>query len=95
MNIWKAVEFQGGSGLWYCNDTSNFASNSANCLHPSRILGMSADKYLEWLIENYSPDMVHIGKDGGFFTYGWKSQAKMRLFKNYINKKAREKNYTI
>ena len=95
MTLFKLVEWEGGNGNWYCEHTSTFPDGVQKWVCPARILGMSVDKFIEWLFENYKPDYFYHNADCSFCSWAWKSQEKMRLYKNFINKKAREKNFMI
>ena len=46
-------------------------------------------------MSEFQPDSIDGKKDGSFVGWAWKSQAKMRLYKNFINAKAREVNYQV
>lgn len=84
-----------GTKIWYCEHTSSHPKNVDKWVLPARLLGISADEFLKWLINNYQPDHIFHNEDCSFVGWGWSSQAKMRLYKNYINKVAREKNFLI
>ena len=93
--LYRLEEWKGASGIWYCEHTSSNPKNIDKWVLPSRLLGMSADEFLKWLFEKYQPDHIFHNEDCSFVGWGWTSQAKMRLYKNYINKVAREKNFLI
>lgn len=95
MSLYKLEEWQGGSGLWYCEHTSSFPKNIQKWVVPARLLGMPADQFLKWLIENYHPDVINHNDDYSYVGWAWKDQSSMRKFKNYINAEARKKNFMI
>ena len=95
MHIYHMEEWQDPIGYWHCNDTNDLAHNSGVWYLPARILNMSPAKYIEWVINTYKPDEVSFGTDATVVSFKWKSQSQMRAFKNFINKKAREKNFEI
>ena len=93
--LYKLSEWQGGGGNWMCEHTSSFPQGVCKWVIPARLLGMSADEFIKWLIENYKPDNIYHNEDCSFVGWSWKSQAAMRKYKNYINRIAREKNFHI
>ena len=93
--LYRLEEWQGSSGLWYCEHISSYPKGVTKWLVPSRMLGIPADKFITFLIEKYQPDVINHNEDCSYVGWAWKSQAKMRAYKNFINKIAREKNYQI
>ena len=93
--VWKAEEWQGGSGIWYCNCISDLANGSGTWYIPARILGISPAQFISLLFNEYKPDYFHYNKEKSFCMWGWTNQSKERLYKNWINKKAREVNFQI
>lgn len=88
------------NGHWYCNDQYELScKNSVASLWytPARMLNMELVDYVKMLIEKFEVDHISYGgteyHDAGVLVYSWNSQAKMRVFKNFINKKARELNF--
>ena len=93
--IYKLEEWQSSSGLWYCEHTSSFPKDIQKWIIPSRILGISADEFIKWLIKEYKPDKIFHNENCSFVGWGWNSQSQMRKYKNYINALARKKNFQI
>ena len=88
------------NGRWYCNDTKelNRKDSVASLWYtPARMLNMELADYVKMLIERFEVDHISYGgteyHEAGVLVYSWDSQAKMRVFKNFINKKARELNF--
>ena len=93
--IWQCSEWQGASGIWYCNCTQPL-STSASCWYtPARILGVSPADFIKLVINKFGADQVKYFPDSCFFSYGWSDQSKMRKFKKYINAEARKRNFLI
>lgn len=89
-------EWCGGSGdRWYCNDTSDFTSVRGLWWVPAALLEVSVVDFVKLLIEKFEVDYISYNKDKNVLVYSWKSQAKMRVYKNYINKVARDKKFII
>lgn len=93
--LYKLAEWQGSSGIWYCEHTGTFPDGVQKWVIPARLMEMSVDNFLEWLIEKFQPDYFNHNKDCSFCSWGWLDQQKMRKYKNTINKIAREKNFKI
>ena len=93
--LYQLSEWQGASKLWYCEHTSSYPKGVQKWLIPSRMLGIPADEFIKLLIEKYQPDVIHHNEDCSFVSWAWKSQAKMRVYKNSMNKLARELNFQI
>ena len=93
--LYKLEEWQGSSGLWYCEYTSSYPKGVTKWLIPSRMLGIPADEFIKLLIAKYQPDVIHHNEDCSYVGWAWKSQAKMRVYKNAMNKLARELNFQI
>lgn len=88
-------EWQGGSGVWYCNDTSDLCSVRALWWAPARMMNISPAEYVKWLIENFKPDHVSYNEERDVLIYSWDKQSDMRAFKNRLNALARKYNYVI
>ena len=93
--LYKLEEWQSGSGLWYCNCISSLTTNASKWYAPARVLGISPAEFVKLVIGKFGADKVSYNPESGFFYYAWTSQEKMRIYKNYINRIAREKNFQI
>lgn len=93
--LYRLEEWQGASGVWYCEHTSSFPANVEKWVVPARVLNMSVDDFLRMLIKDFKPDVITVKKDGSFVSWGWSKQSEMRKFKNFINSEARKKNFQI
>ena len=51
-------EWQGASGAWYCNDTSDLKSNRGKWWMPARMLNISPAEFIELLIDRFAPDYI-------------------------------------
>ena len=94
MHILKMVEWEDYDGV-HCADTSDLGKGSAIWYLPARMMNMKPAEYLNWVIKNYNPDIIKHSKDCSTVWFVWKDQTTMRIYKNYINKIAREKSYLI
>lgn len=94
MAIFKMTEWEDTCGKWRCNDVSNLGKDSSHWTHPARILDMNLVSYIQWVYNNFNPE-IDFSKEKCLVFFSWKNQKDMRKFKNYINAKAREKNYQI
>ena len=93
--LYKLTEWQGGSGMWLCEHTSSYPEGVQKWVLPARLLDMTVDKFLQWLIDTYKPDHIFHNEDCSFVGWGWSDQEQMRKYKNYINRIARQKNFLI
>jgi hypothetical protein len=80
---------------WMCEHTDSFPQGVQKWVIPARLLGMTADAFLLFLIKEFQPDEIFHNQDCSFVGWWWKDQAKMRKYKNTINRIAREKNFQI
>lgn len=93
MAIWKATEWE-VCGKWHCGDCSDLAHGSNYWWHAPRLLGMPLDEYVTMLVQTFHA-IVTYNAEKDVLCMSWNSQAEMRKYKNWINKKAREAKYQI
>jgi hypothetical protein len=86
----KYEEWQSTSGYWHCN---NIAPKIGKWWYVPRMLEMTPAEYVEFLHKNFQPDSIQW--DGKTLLFCWKSQAKMRKFKNYVNAEARKRKFYL
>lgn len=92
--LYKMSEWEDPIG-WHCGDVEALGKNSNAWWYPARILNLSLADYITFIIDNYKPDYYYFDKQAFLFAFSWKNQSKMREFKNFINRKARERNFQI
>ena len=92
--LYKMTEWEDHSG-WHCNCIDNLGNNSGVWYLPARILNLSPADYLQLLIDKFQPDRIIVDKEKCNVFFSWSRQDKMRIYKNYINKMARQKNFQI
>ena len=83
------------AGNWYTNDTSDLTSIRARWWAPARMLGISPADYVQLIIDKFKPDSISYYQENDVLVYSWKSQAAMRLFKNWLNAEARKHKFII
>ena len=94
--VYKLSEFQDqGKGYWHCVCVEGLGHSAAQWFVPARILGLSPAAYVKYIIDNFKPDDIYINKEKCLVFFSWKKQSDMRKWKNFINAKAREKNFQI
>ena len=93
--LYTMKEWESPSGKWYCNCVDDLAGTAGLWYTPARILDLTPAAYIKFVVEHFKPDDIHYNEEKCLVFFSWKSQTSMRKFKNYINKKAREKNYQI
>ena len=81
----KLTEWQEADGFWHAADLSAVGQGSSRWWLVPRALKMELPEYVQMLVTKYKPDRIKYYADADVLTYGWKSQAAMRLYKNQIN----------
>lgn len=92
MIIPQLKEWQQESGTWTCAYVDSFSSEVDNYVLPARAMGMDLPTFATFVVNRFKPDIVYYGNVLGF---AWKSQAKMREYKNYINAIFRKQKFYI
>ena len=92
-HLFHMTEWQGGSGVWYCNDVEDLAGISSRWWTPARMLNMPLDEYVVMLVEEFKVDSISYDPKANVLVFYWKSREACRKYKNWINKKARECNF--
>ena len=94
--LYKMSEWE-NNGRFHCGCVDDLAHDSGVWYLPCRFLDLTPAQYLEMVITKFKPDDFYYSmKDNTCFcSWSWSKQSDMRLFKNFINKKAREKNFQI
>lgn len=95
MSLYKMEEWKASSGNWYCNCVSNLGGGSGSWWIPARILEMPLDEFVKLLISKFKVSDIKYFEDKNLLLYSWKKQSDMRIYKNFVNKVAREKNFQI
>lgn len=64
---------------------------------PARALNMELKDYVSLIITKFNPDNIKfsIVPKNGLLLFSWHSQAKMRLFKNWLNKEMRHMQFYV
>ena len=92
-HIYQMQEWE-SNGKWLCGDVSALAADSNDWTYPAQILNLSPIDYVKLLINTYNAK-VHYTASANVLIFHFSSLADCRRFKNYINKKARERNFVI
>ena len=92
-HLLRMTEWQGGSGVWYCNDVEDLAGISSRWWTPARMLNMPLDEYVIMLVKEFKVDRISYNPEANVLHFSWKSREACRKYKNWINKKARECNF--
>lgn len=95
-HLYKASEWQSGSGKWHCIDTSDLVGGSAMWWLPCRILDLSPADFVKMLIEKYNANITWM-EEKNLLLWDWDAdkQLDMRKFKNMLNAVARKKQFMI
>ena len=93
-HLFKMTEGE-DTNYWYCNDVTDFGHDSGAWWHPCRVLNISPADFILLLKNEFKCKYIRYSIEYSFLHYYWDNQSDMRKFKNYINKKARERNYLV
>ena len=93
--LYQQTEWQSLTGAWHCNCVDKLSNGSGAWYLPARLLELTPAEFIDFLITNFKPDHFSYDKEKCFCCWSWNNQTDMRKYKNYINKKAREKNFQI
>ena len=85
-------EWQQASGTWTCAFVDKFSPDIDNYVLPARAMGMDLPTFASFVVKRFQPDVVYYENVLGF---AWKSQAKMREYKNFMNNIFRKQNFVI
>jgi hypothetical protein len=77
------------NGRWHCADVHNLTNDKSYWWYPARCMGMPLVDFVKMLINEFQVDYITFPSQK-ILIYSWKSQAKMRKFKNWINAQARK-----
>lgn len=96
MHLYKAEIWQSPIG-WYVADTHDLVHDSASWFHPARLLNMTASEFALYLINEWKVDYIHFSDNScyGLLSFRWKDYNLAHKYQLFINKKARERNWTI
>lgn len=92
--IFKASEWKDYNDNWHVADVSDLANNSAAWWIPARILGLSLEDFILMLMNEYHANIKYLRKSG-IVLYTWKNYNDAHQFLLYINRVARNKNWTF
>lgn len=95
MHVYKAEEWQGASGRWYAADVKDLAHNSAVWWIPPQILGVSYEDYINKLVKEFNVTEMNYHYDTNTLVFSWDNKTDAHKYVLYINKVARNKNFTI
>ena len=95
-HILRLEEFE-TAGQWYVAATADIGKIGNKWYTIPFALKMSAYDYVKMLAEKYQPDSLSLreGPNGSVLIYSWKSQAKMRLWKNWVNAQLRKAQFLV
>lgn len=94
-HLYKASEWEGGSGRWYVNDVEDLAGISGYWWVPMRMLGMTPEEYVFMLRDTFKAGNFHYTAEKNVLIFSFKTQADARKYKNWINAQARKAKYIV
>ena len=95
-HILRLEEFE-CAGSWHCAATAEIGKIGNKWYTLPFALKMTPYDFVKLLAEKYQPDTLCLreGPLGSVLIYSWKSQAKMRVFKNWINAQLRKAQFFV
>lgn len=90
MHLYREEIWQDMAGYWFSNDTSEICSGAETWGSAVYVLGISLVEYVELLIKEFNA-IVYWNNDKPFLHNKWATKQEAQKWKNFINKKAREK----
>lgn len=93
--IWKASEWQTGSGRWYVNCVDDLADISGLWWIPCRILNLSPEDFVLLLKDKFGADHFYYNKETNVLIYSWSKYQNAHKWLLYINAEARKKQFYI
>lgn len=96
-HLYKCVEWEGVTGVWYVNDVQDLKGVSSRWWTPVSMLGITPSEYVLLLINkfNVAVEDIHYYRENNVLLFSFKTQAAARLYKNWINKEARNRKYYV
>ena len=94
-HLFKMTEWQGSSGRWYCNDTTDLAGPSAKWWTPARMLNTSLTDYIIMLKDKFNATIVKYCPETDVLIFYWDKQIDIHKFILYINKESKKKNFMV
>lgn len=88
-HLYKASEWQSGSGRWYVNDVENLAGISGKWWVPARMLGISLTDYILLLKDTFKADIRSYNSDTDTLVFSWKNYSDAHKYTLWINQKSR------
>jgi len=81
-------------GIYLSFSTDVLSRKDQTWLIPCRILDISPAEYVKLLVNTYNTTL-HCNSGATFIGRYWKNQVDERKWRNFINKKAREKGFQV
>lgn len=94
MHIYKTTEWK-SNGYYYCGDISALGKDSNKWWYPCNILSISPVEYVNLLINKFHAVGLHYSATKDVLIFKFTTLTDCRKYKNFINKVAKEKNFTI
>lgn len=98
-HMYKASEWTDASRKWHVADTSDLANDSAAWWIPARILGLSLVDFVLLLKNEYNANITGWYPDSNngksLLLFNWDNYNDAHRYLLYINRIARNKNWTI
>lgn len=94
-HLYRTTEWEDAIGNWNCGDVSSLGTKSNTWWYPCNILNLTPVEFVKFLIQEFKAVNFHYNTKADVLIYSFKTQSDCRKYKNFINKKAREKNFIV
>ena len=94
-HLYKMTKWQGASGRWYANDTTDLVSNSAKWYAPARLLRIPLTDYIELLRNTYSATIVKYSPEKDYLHFYWEKESDANRFVLWINKQSKANQWIV
>lgn len=94
-HVYKVSEWQGASGKWYCNDTSDLAGIAGKWWIPARLLKMSLEEYIFLLKDSFHATIESYNDKTDVLIYYWDKYADCHKYLLWINSMSRKINFIV
>lgn len=94
-HVYKVSEWQGSSGKWYCNDTSDLAGIAGKWWIPARLLKMPLEEYILLLKETFNATIESYNDKTDVLIFYWEKYADCHKCLLWINSMSRKINFIV
>ena len=87
--VYKIEIWQAGSKKWYCADIKHMTKWWVI----PKMLGITLEEYIKMLLDKYQVDNIMYSEKTDVLIFSWDKERFARMFKNDVNRIARNKHF--